>query len=78
MQIVSIGDNLHEMSKPVFWEKQENISKCRLLKILPRILSVKSPNQTDNWAAPRGKVTLEQLRTAKKTFAVRLQNYWIV
>ena len=21
MQIVSIGDNLHEMSKPVFWEK---------------------------------------------------------
>ena len=24
MQIVSIGDNLHEMSKPVFWEKLEN------------------------------------------------------
>ena len=23
MQIVSNGDNLHEMSKPVFWEKQE-------------------------------------------------------
>ena len=23
MQIVSIGDSLHEMSKPVFWEKQE-------------------------------------------------------
>ena len=23
MQIVSMGDNLHEMSKPVFWEKQE-------------------------------------------------------
>ena len=21
MQIVSLGDNLHEMSKPVFWEK---------------------------------------------------------
>ena len=21
MQIVSSGDNLHEMSKPVFWEK---------------------------------------------------------
>ena len=21
MQIVSIGDNLHEMSNPVFWEK---------------------------------------------------------
>ena len=24
MQIVSIGDNLHEMSKHVFWEKYEN------------------------------------------------------
>ena len=23
MQIVSIGDNLHEMSNPVFWEKWE-------------------------------------------------------
>ena len=23
MQIVSTGDNLHEMSKPVFWEKWE-------------------------------------------------------
>ena len=25
MQIVSIGDNLHEMSKPVFWGKKEEI-----------------------------------------------------
>ena len=24
MQIVSIGDNLHEMSIPVFWEKWES------------------------------------------------------
>ena len=23
MQTVSIGDNLHEMSKPVFWENKE-------------------------------------------------------
>ena len=23
MQIVSNGDNLHEMSKPIFWEKQK-------------------------------------------------------
>ena len=23
MQIVSSGDNLHEMSNPVFWEKKE-------------------------------------------------------
>ena len=29
------------MLKPVFWEKKNNISICRLLKILPRVLSVK-------------------------------------
>ena len=31
MQIVSNGDNLHEMSKPVFWEESEkyfNISSA--------------------------------------------------
>ena len=27
MQIVSYGDNLHEMSKPVFWEKYEKYFK---------------------------------------------------
>ena len=27
MQIVSIGDNLHEMSNPVFWKKQEKYFK---------------------------------------------------
>ena len=27
MQIVSSGDNLHEMSKSVFWEKLENYFK---------------------------------------------------
>ena len=25
MQIVSNGDNLHEMSNPVFWENKKNI-----------------------------------------------------
>ena len=27
MQIFSLGDNSHEMSNPVFWEKQENYFK---------------------------------------------------
>ena len=27
MQIVSIGDNLHELSNPVFWEKKEKYFK---------------------------------------------------
>ena len=37
MQIVSLGENLHEMLKPVFWEKQERkiSSICRVLN-LPR------------------------------------------
>ena len=35
------GDNLYEMSNPVFFGKnKKNISKSRLLKILPRVLSV--------------------------------------
>ena len=33
MQIVLTGDNLHTMSKPVFWE---NIFKCRLLNFFYR------------------------------------------
>ena len=27
MQIVSLGDNLHEMSNPVFWEKYKKYFK---------------------------------------------------
>ena len=27
MQIVSLGDNLHEMPKHIFWEKRENYFK---------------------------------------------------
>ena len=38
-----IGDNYHEMSKPVFVEEnKKNISICRLLEILPRVLNLKS------------------------------------
>ena len=41
MQIVSVGDNLHEKSKSVFCENEKIISKCGLLNFLPRVLSVK-------------------------------------
>ena len=33
MQIVSLVDNLHEMSKPVFWKNKKIISLCHLLKL---------------------------------------------
>ena len=38
-----ISSNLHEISKPFFWEKKENnISKCHLLTLLPSMLSIKA------------------------------------
>ena len=33
MQIVSNGDNLQEMSKPLFWENKKISSICRLLNM---------------------------------------------
>ena len=33
--------SLHEMSNPVFFENSKNISECRRLKILSRVLGVK-------------------------------------
>ena len=56
MQIVSAGDNLHKMSKPIlasednlhemsklnFYKKEKNMSDCHPLKFLPGILSIKS------------------------------------
>ena len=35
MQIVSIGDNLHEMSNPVFWEKYEKYHQYVVGRIGP-------------------------------------------
>ena len=42
MQIVSIEDKLHEMSKLFSGKDKKNISVCRLLKILHRVLSINS------------------------------------
>ena len=42
MHIVSLGDNMHEMSNPVFWEKwNKNITNYHLLDYLRSILSIK-------------------------------------
>ena len=30
MQIVSLGDNLHEMSDPIFWEKYFKMSSAEI------------------------------------------------
>ena len=39
MQIVSLGDNLHTMSKLIFWKMRKDFI-CRLLKTIPSILSI--------------------------------------
>ena len=41
MQIVSNGNNLHEMSKPVFWKKIKKTLICHLLKILSRVQNIR-------------------------------------
>ena len=35
------GDNLHEVQILFTWKNEKNISNCRLLKIVPRVLSIK-------------------------------------
>ena len=41
--LISLGDNLHKMSKPIFWRKYKKkyISNCCVLEFTPIILSVK-------------------------------------
>ena len=77
MQIVSSGDNLHAMSNPVFWENKKNISKCRLLKFLPRVLSVKvMPQQSIPHLLP---ITIEMLYSRFNwKFLNLMQHSWIL
>ena len=43
MQIVSIGDNLHEMSNPVSGKKYENVINLSSAELAQRVVKVK-PN----------------------------------
>ena len=42
MQIVSIGNNLHEMSNPVFWEKSGKITNLLSAELAQRVVKVKN------------------------------------
>ena len=46
MQIVSLGDNLNEMSMPIFWEKKEkNVIILLSAKLAQNVVRViRSPN----------------------------------
>ena len=43
MQIISEGDNLHEISKPIFGENEKNISKCLLKFSLEACCALRQP-----------------------------------
>ena len=43
MQIVSIGDNLHEISNPVFWEKKKKYSNFSSAELAKSVVKVKKP-----------------------------------
>ena len=43
MQIVSLGDNLHEMSEPAFWEKnKKNIINLLSAELTQSVVKVKA------------------------------------
>ena len=41
MQIVSFGDNLHEMSNPIFLESRENIINLPSAELAQKVVKVK-------------------------------------
>ena len=43
-----LGDNLHEISEPVFWGKKKFVSNCRLLIFLASTLSIEFFNEPHN------------------------------
>ena len=40
MQIVSLGDNLHEMPNPIFWEKYANYQNSLSAESAQRVVTV--------------------------------------
>ena len=46
-----LGHNLHEILKPIFWKTKRTLSRCRLLKFVPKMLSVKYKTTTylEDW-----------------------------
>ena len=48
MQIVSSGNNLHEMSKPVFWEKfKKNTINLSSTELAHRVIKVKKKKKEE-------------------------------
>ena len=50
MQIVSLGDNLHEMTKPILWENKKNIINLSSAESTQRVVKIKITIMTNNKA----------------------------
>ena len=81
MQIVSIGDNLHEKSKPVSG-KNKNISLGRLQKFLPNMLSGNTflPTSGDNAPCACASIQTDQSLCSPQEHAIEpwLSTDWTV
>ena len=56
------GDNLHEVQIMFSLKNEKNISKCRLLKIVPRVLSVKVCTNNSRMSLCMAKPTIKLVR----------------
>ena len=63
MQTVSNGDSLHEMSNPVFWEKQEkNIANLLSAELALRVIKVKEVLSRITYSALKLGITRKKYR----------------
>ena len=85
MQIVSNADNLHEMSNMFNGKiRKKKILKCRLLEILPRVLSVKKTKkkkkkkkqQQQNNKKQTNKKKKKKKQKKRRTFFLTENNYF--
>ena len=61
------GDNLHEVQIMFSWKNEKNISKCRLLKIVPSVLSVKVCTNNSRMSLCMAKPTIKLERRDEET-----------
>ena len=66
------GDNLHEVQIMFSWKNEKNISKCRLLKIVPRVLSVKVCTNNSHMSLCMAKPTIKLVRRDGSACTLRL------
>ena len=64
------GDNLHEMQIMFSWMNEKNISKCRLLKIVPNVLSLKVCTNNSRMSLCMAKPTVKLVRRDESAYTL--------